>query len=712
MVKGTRKFNKSLSKQVALMDKTGYDILPESGQRKYGVPPPGPAPRFEECQVFVGNIPRDMYEIELVPLFKTAGTIYELWLTVEFSGENRRNAYVTYTKKEEATLAVDMFDHYEVRQRRFLAVCLTVNNCHLLAENIPTEKTREEGNKVTETLQDVTAYPSTTGEKTALSNKELLVEEPIPLKRTKRKEQLPIKEVEEITRSSIEPLSSQDGLSEGSRGTDLLSSSSSTEQLESPSTSSFGTPEMNFTTKLDTFLRDHQVTVGGKVPKSLDSAAYSQTEKRQLVFHWRKEQVKMRIDAALAHFPHILPNEANVQKWLNWQGWKNDGPTANEVIQAWKPSGSFEDIPPSAPIQRPVRSYKLKELRVRVERCRQRNGKTAGLGSSNSHNPEVEEPIPLKRQKRKEQLPIKEAEEITRSSIEPLSSQDVLSEGSRGTDPLSSSSPTEQFGSTPKWKVKKKVQMLRMGLYRKHSLGHPLLKGFFNYLSKDLSIENCNQEVENVARFLYYMDPTRPSLLFVRDREKVQEYLRKLSEANLTKRTQLNYLKNLKRFLLYQTNNTNLYMKDKPLCIDAKMYVDFIGCLQKQLNKGVSKEIIAVREKFLQENMGLTPYQCNAVLRAAQSDFVAIIKKILDSAPTYAVQLKMSDLVLVLYYLEAIVILKHLQRPGVVQHMTIEEWKNRVRLERDHTAIGVKDHKTAAQQLAAFVLSPEEEAVC
>ncbi|XP_077567856.1 uncharacterized protein LOC144192892 isoform X4 [Stigmatopora nigra] len=498
MVKGTRKFNKSLSKQVALMDKTGYDILPESGQRKYGVPPPGPAPRFEECQVFVGNIPRDMYEIELVPLFKTAGTIYELWLTVEFSGENRRNAYVTYTKKEEATLAVDMFDHYEVRQRRFLAVCLTVNNCHLLAENIPTEKTREEGNKVTETLQDVTAYPSTTGEKTALSNKELL----------------------------------------------------------------------------------------------------------------------------------------------------------------------------------------------------------------------VEEPIPLKRQKRKEQLPIKEAEEITRSSIEPLSSQDVLSEGSRGTDPLSSSSPTEQFGSTPKWKVKKKVQMLRMGLYRKHSLGHPLLKGFFNYLSKDLSIENCNQEVENVARFLYYMDPTRPSLLFVRDREKVQEYLRKLSEANLTKRTQLNYLKNLKRFLLYQTNNTNLYMKDKPLCIDAKMYVDFIGCLQKQLNKGVSKEIIAVREKFLQENMGLTPYQCNAVLRAAQSDFVAIIKKILDSAPTYAVQLKMSDLVLVLYYLEAIVILKHLQRPGVVQHMTIEEWKNRVRLERDHTAIGVKDHKTAAQQLAAFVLSPEEEAVC
>ncbi|XP_077565560.1 putative RNA-binding protein 46 isoform X4 [Stigmatopora nigra] len=117
MVKGARKFNKSLSKQLALMDKTGYDILRQSGQRKYGVPPP-------------------------------AGTIFELRLTVEFSGEKRRYAYVTYTKKEEATLAVDMFDQYEVRRGRFLAVCLTVNNCHLLAGNIPTEKTREEGNKV------------------------------------------------------------------------------------------------------------------------------------------------------------------------------------------------------------------------------------------------------------------------------------------------------------------------------------------------------------------------------------------------------------------------------------------------------------------------------------------------------------------------------------------------------------------------------------
>lgn len=55
--------------------------------------------------------------------------------------------------------------------------------------------------------------------------------------------------------------------------------------------------------------------------------------------------------------------------------------------------------------------------------------------------------------------------------------------------------------------------------------------------------------MENVARFMYYVDPARPSFLFVQQREKLQEYLRKLSEAKLSKQTQLNYLKSLKRLV-------------------------------------------------------------------------------------------------------------------------------------------------------------------
>lgn len=58
-----------------------------------GPPPP------RGCEVFVGKIPRDMYEDELVPLFDKAGKIYEFRLMMEFSGANRGYAFVTYTKR-------------------------------------------------------------------------------------------------------------------------------------------------------------------------------------------------------------------------------------------------------------------------------------------------------------------------------------------------------------------------------------------------------------------------------------------------------------------------------------------------------------------------------------------------------------------------------------------------------------------------------------
>uniref|UniRef100_A0A3B5LR13 RRM domain-containing protein n=1 Tax=Xiphophorus couchianus TaxID=32473 RepID=A0A3B5LR13_9TELE len=86
---------------LALMEKTGYNMVQENGQRKYGGPPPGwegPAPP-RGCEVFVGKIPRDMFEDELVPLFEKAGKIYEFRLMMEFSGENRGYAFVMYTNR-------------------------------------------------------------------------------------------------------------------------------------------------------------------------------------------------------------------------------------------------------------------------------------------------------------------------------------------------------------------------------------------------------------------------------------------------------------------------------------------------------------------------------------------------------------------------------------------------------------------------------------
>ncbi|KAG8134970.1 hypothetical protein E2320_008037 [Naja naja] len=153
---------------LALMEKTGYNMVQENGQRKFGGPPPGwegpPPPRG--CEVFVGKIPRDIYEDELVPIFERAGKIYEFRLMMEFSGENRGYAFVMYTTKEEAQFAIKTLNNYEIRPGKFIGVCISLDNCRLFIGAIPKEKKKEEildeMKKVTEGVVDVLVYPSAT----------------------------------------------------------------------------------------------------------------------------------------------------------------------------------------------------------------------------------------------------------------------------------------------------------------------------------------------------------------------------------------------------------------------------------------------------------------------------------------------------------------------------------------------------------------------
>ncbi|XP_023240018.1 APOBEC1 complementation factor-like isoform X2 [Centruroides sculpturatus] len=152
---------------LALMDRTGYNIVQENGQRKFGPPPDWngrPPPKGSE--VFVGKIPRDLYEDELVPVFEKMGRIYEIRLMMDFSGSNRGYGFVMYTGPAEAKRAVRELDNFEIRKGRFIGVCKSVDNCRLFVGGIPKNKTKEEilteMRKVTEGVVDVILYSSVT----------------------------------------------------------------------------------------------------------------------------------------------------------------------------------------------------------------------------------------------------------------------------------------------------------------------------------------------------------------------------------------------------------------------------------------------------------------------------------------------------------------------------------------------------------------------
>nr|XP_055049520.1 uncharacterized protein LOC129435035 [Misgurnus anguillicaudatus] len=255
----------------------------------------------------------------------------------------------------------------------------------------------------------------------------------------------------------------------------------------------------------------------------------------------------------------------------------------------------------------------------------------------------------------------------------------------------------------PKWTSEVRVEMNRRGLYRKHPIDHVLLQGFFQFLRVDLNNKRSKQEVENVSRFMYYMNSKEPELLFVRDVEKVRQYFNVLTEAKLAKQTVLNYWKSLNRFMKYTLTSTNLFIKDKILYDECKAFIEPLNGIRNGMSKQINKEL--TQKRYHSYGKEKAPADCVAILNLARADFLGLVSKL--SRPKSAT-LHKDDRLLFLYYLEAIVMLKLLQRPGVVSNMTVEEWQGRKR-SQNGCSVAVKEHKTAASQVAELPLTAEQE---
>ena len=129
-----------------LMERTGYSIVQQNGQRRYGPPPDweGEAPS-RGSEVFVGKIPRDCFEDELVPVFDKMGKIYELRLMMDYTGQNRGYAFVVYAEAASARESVRQLNNHEIRKGRTLGVCMSVDNCRLFVGGIPKKVSWKEG---------------------------------------------------------------------------------------------------------------------------------------------------------------------------------------------------------------------------------------------------------------------------------------------------------------------------------------------------------------------------------------------------------------------------------------------------------------------------------------------------------------------------------------------------------------------------------------
>eukprot|EP00079_Xenopus_tropicalis_P037409 XP_017951180.1 PREDICTED: uncharacterized protein LOC108648099 [Xenopus tropicalis] len=217
--------------------------------------------------------------------------------------------------------------------------------------------------------------------------------------------------------------------------------------------------------------------------------------------------------------------------------------------------------------------------------------------------------------------------------------------------------------STSAIKMSTKKIMEEAGLHKKHSADSQLLQGFRSYLEKMYAKSGIKHEV--VA----------------------------LREPKRTRVTAINYMSGVKIFFSYVTSEDQLLVEDPSLSGSISNFFKNITEVQKSICRGAGKE------KYVGKTC-TNPRECQEVLTLANSFFGEVI----DRANSRN-ELQERDMTSMLFYLEALLILQHLQRPSVIQYMTVQQWLERTWYQsrsRDSVRAAVIKVKAATHPIVVF----------
>lgn len=140
---------RSQKKEFDYSELTKYNVNVSQRQRRYFVQIPRgrtvPVPG-DDCEIFCSNIPINVLEEELIPLFERYGKIWELRLMMSVRNPKRNAgfAFVRFTSNTSANEATEKLNNYEIVPGKLLAVRLSQPNLSLFVGNIHRGLTREQ----------------------------------------------------------------------------------------------------------------------------------------------------------------------------------------------------------------------------------------------------------------------------------------------------------------------------------------------------------------------------------------------------------------------------------------------------------------------------------------------------------------------------------------------------------------------------------------
>ncbi|XP_068108225.1 uncharacterized protein [Hyperolius riggenbachi] len=245
----------------------------------------------------------------------------------------------------------------------------------------------------------------------------------------------------------------------------------------------------------------------------------------------------------------------------------------------------------------------------------------------------------------------------------------------------------------------------RAGLHTKHFEDSPLLVDFKSHLKGTLAPEVIKHEVTYVAKYLYNMDPSRVSVLFLHCPEQTAKLFQTLATTKASCRKAQRYLRSLKRFVGFLKSKKICSRKDPSLYKASDLFMDMIKKMLCTLSKR------DFEKKTTRELKPSNPEECQQVLLREKPYILDLVHRANSGE-----ELLETDLIFFVYYLQALLILHYLHRPAVLHAMTVTQW-----LERQHiniqvgadsvtvVVIKVNDVASDDQKVAVIVLRKEEE---
>lgn len=128
----------AISRADAYLKSRGFDVQQVNGQRISVLKSSWPLPADETAnEVFIGKIPRNLFEDSILPILERAGTVYKLRLMMDFGRTNRGFGYARYLTKEEARRAQAELETVCINPTDRIHVLASFDNRRLYIGNLP-----------------------------------------------------------------------------------------------------------------------------------------------------------------------------------------------------------------------------------------------------------------------------------------------------------------------------------------------------------------------------------------------------------------------------------------------------------------------------------------------------------------------------------------------------------------------------------------------